>query len=143
MICILREIFLCLIVNFFSCNSHQFSWSGVEDTLRCIVFYKNKMLSVDIYVYWYISLYICVYIYVYVYIYIYVTNIYVEYTVHIHPLLNLYRPYINIKWPHLFACVCPRKGGLDCFWMSAAVTLKDAISSFIYFFPSRLYQDKL
>lgn len=23
--------------------------------------------------------------------------------------------YINIKWPHLFACVCPRKGGLIVF----------------------------
>lgn len=115
MICILREIFLCLIVNFFFLVNHISSWSGVKDTLRCIVFYKNKMLSLDIYVYWYISLYICVYIYVYVYIYIYVTNIYVEYTVHIYPLLNLYRPYINIKWPHLFACVCPRKGGLIVF----------------------------
>lgn len=29
--------------------------------------------------------------------------------------MSLYRMYITIKWPHLFACVCPRKGGLIVF----------------------------
>lgn len=78
-----------------------------------------------------------------IYIYIYVTDIYIEYTVHIHPLLNLYRLCIKYKMAtSLCVCLSP-EGWTDCFWMSAAVTLKDAISSFIYFSPSRLYQDKL
>lgn len=97
---------------------HISSCSGVEDTLRCIGFYKKEIafcINTWIYMYIGISLYTYVYIYLCVYIYIYVTDIYVEYTVHIHPLLNLYRLYINIKWPHLFACVCPRKGGLIVF----------------------------
>lgn len=117
MTCISREIFLCLNCQFFLVI-HISSCSGVEDTLRCTGFYKKEIafcVNTWIYMYIGISLYICVYIYLCVYIYIYVTDIYVEYTVHIHPLLNLYRLYINIKWPHLFACVCPRKGGLIVF----------------------------
>lgn len=46
------------------------------------------------------------------------------------------------KW--LLSCMCASpEGWTSCFWMSAAVTLKDAISSVIYSSPSRLYQDKL
>lgn len=47
-----------------------------------------------------------------------------------------------IKWPSFYMCTSP-EGWNFCFWMSAAVTLKDAISSVIYSSPSRLYQDKL
>lgn len=50
---------------------------------------------------------------------------------------------IKNKWygVAIFACVCPRKGGLWFYWMSAAITLKDKFSFFIYSSPSRLYQD--
>lgn len=48
----------------------------------------------------------------------------------------------EIKWLSYCMCTSP-EGWTFCFWLSAAVTLKDAISSVIYSSPSRLYQDKL
>lgn len=95
-----------------------------------------------IYMYIGISLYTYVYIYLCVYIYIYVTDlrrIYCTYT----PTPEIVHTVYKYKMAtSLCVCLSP-EGWTDCFWMSAAVTLKDAISSFIYFSPSRLYQDKL
>lgn len=95
---------------------HRSSWSAVEDSLRFVGFYKKKItFCIIMWLCMYIGIFLYTYVYIYMYIYIYVTDIYIEYTVHIHPLLNLYRLCISIKWPHLFACVCPRKGGLIVF----------------------------
>lgn len=47
----------------------------------------------------------------------------------------------NLNTVAMFACVCPRKGGMWLYWMSAAITLKDKFSFLIYSSPSRLYQD--
>ena len=54
-------------------------------------------------------------IYMCVCVYIYVSNFTKQYTVHIHPPLNLCLLYIYIyiyKMATFLACVCPRKGGL-------------------------------
>lgn len=85
-------------------------------------------------------IYICVCVHVYIYIYVtYLCRTYRTYT----PTPELVQTVYKYKMAtSLCVCLSP-EGWTDCFWMSAAVTLKDAISSFIYFSPSRLYQDKL
>ena len=51
---------------------HISSWPGVEDTNRCIGFYKKKLaFCVNVWIYMYIGISLYTYVYIYVYIYIF------------------------------------------------------------------------